>query len=270
MTPLPGTATTERLLAPLRERPQRSAILCDIDGTLAPIVERPEDAAVPPHARRVLEELAGRYGLVACVSGRRAAEGRRIVGVDSLLYFGNHGLERLEPGAQEPVLAPEIEPLAEGVRRFATEHFVPELEQLGIALEDKDAIWAFHYRRAADEQEARAALERVAPAAQAAGLHPHWGRKVLEIRPTASVDKGTAVAAALKGRGLAYALFGGDDTTDVDAFRRLRELAGEGTLEGAVCVGVGSAESPAAVVDEADLVVAGTDGFLQVLESLAA
>ena len=270
MTPPPGTATAERLLAPLRARPQSSAILCDIDGTLAPIVEHSEKATVPPPARRLLEELAGRYGLVACVSGRRAAKARQMVGVDALLYIGNHGLERLDPGAGDPVLDPAIEPLATRVRQFAAKRFTPELEQLGVTLEDKDAIWTFHYRGAADEDAVRAALEGVAQGAHAAGLDPHRGRKVLEIRPTASVDKGTAVAGVLEGRGLELALFGGDDTTDVDAFQRLRELAGEGTLEGAVCVGVASAETPAAVVDEADLVVEGTDGFLQILECLAA
>lgn len=270
MTPLPGTATAERLLAPLRERPQSSAILCDIDGTLAPIVERSEEAAVPPPARRLLEQLSTRYGLVACVSGRRAAKARQMVGVNDLLYIGNHGLERLEPGAEEPAIDPALAPLAERVRRFAAERFTPELEQLGVTLEDKDAIWTFHYRRAPDEDAARAALESVAQAAHATGLDPHRGRKVIEIRPTASVDKGTAVRAVLEGSGLTRALFGGDDTTDVDAFRRLRELAGEGVLDGAVCVGVASAETPAAVVDEADLVVEGTGGFLRILEILAA
>jgi trehalose 6-phosphate phosphatase len=268
MTPPPGPLTAERLLAPLRERPQRSAILCDIDGTLAPIVERPEDAAVPPPARRVLEELSRRYALVACVSGRRAAAARQMVGVDSLLYFGNHGLERLEPGDEAPVLAAGIGPLAEGVRKLAAERFTPELEQLGVTLEDKDAIQSFHYRRVSDEPAARAVLDQVANAAVDMDLHPRWGRKVLEIRPTAAVDKGTAVAAAVEGRGLAYALFGGDDNTDVDAFRRLEGLAAAGVLEGAVCVGVASAETPEAVVEEADLVVEGTDGFLRVLETL--
>ena len=268
MTPPPGTATAERLLAPLRERPRDSAVLCDIDGTLAPIVRDSAAAAVPEPARRTLEKLSARYGLVACISGRRAAKARQMVGVDSLLYIGNHGLERLDPGATDPVTDPAIDRLAERVRRFAAEHFSPELEALGITLEDKDAIWVFHYRAVPDEQAAHAALEPVASAAQSGGLHPHWGRKVLEIRPVATVDKGTAVSAALEGRGLSHAMFGGDDTTDVDAFRRLRELAGAGSLEGAVCVGVSSAETPPVVVAEADLVVEGTEGFLQVLETL--
>jgi len=268
MTPLPRTATAERLLAPLREHPQRSAILCDVDGTLAPIVARPADAAVPDRTRQVLEELARRYAMVGCISGRRATEARRMVGVDSLTYFGNHGLERLDPGARDPQLDPAIGPLAERVRSFAAAHFGPELEHLGIRLEDKDAIWSFHYRGAPDEAAARAALERTAATAQTNGLHPHWGRKVLEIRPTAAVDKGTAVAAALAGRDLGFALFGGDDATDVDAFRRLQRLVEDGTLEGAVRVGVKSAEGPAAVLEEADLAVEGTDGFLGVLEAL--
>jgi trehalose 6-phosphate phosphatase len=268
MTLPPGPPTAERLVAPLRERPQRSAILSDIDGTLAPIVERPEDAAVPPAARRVLEELSRRYALVACVSGRRAVAAREMVGVDSLLYFGNHGLERLEPGAEAPVLAAGIAPLADGVHKLAAERFTPELQQLGVTLEDKDAIQSFHYRRASDERKARAELNDVANAAVDMGLHPRWGRMVLEIRPTAGVDKGTAVAAAVEERGLAYALFGGDDTTDVDAFRRLEGLAAEGILEEAVCIGVASAETPQSVVEEADVMVEGTDGFLRVLEIL--
>ena len=266
--PPPRTAPPARLLEPLRERPRESAILCDVDGTLAPIVARPADAAVPARTREVLTSLAERYALVACISGRRAAEARRIVGLDSLTYFGNHGLERLAPRAAEPELDPAIRPLAERVRRFADEHSTSRLEAIGIRFEDKDAIRSFHFRGAPDEAGARAALESLATAAAAQGLHPHWGRKVLEIRPTEDVDKGTAVAAALEGRGLRLALFGGDDTTDLDAFRRMRELAGAGALEASICVGVTSSEAPPAILEEADLVVAGTEGFTELLGSL--
>ena len=269
MTPPPGTATAERLLAPLRAQPQRTAILCDIDGTLAPIVEHSDLASVPPPTRRVLEQLAGRYALVACVSGRQTLKARQMLGVDSILLIGNHGLERLEPGAEEPYVDPAIPPLAARARQFALEHLTPELEALGVTLEDKVEIWVFHWRGVPDEGAAASALQPVASAAQEAGLTPHWGRKVLEIRPTAAVDKGTAVAALLDGSGLAYAFYGGDDTTDLDAFRRLRQLTADGTLEGSVCVGVASNETPAAVLDEADLAVEGTGGFLQILEMLA-
>src|SRR5262245_49298687 len=216
MTPPPRTASAERLLAPLREHPGASAILCDIDGTLAPIAARPEDAVVPERA------LAQRYALVACVTGRRAVEGRAMVGVDSITYIGNHGLERLGPGADQARIDPALEPAAQRVRDFAGALQTDALARIEVTLEDKDAIWSFHFRTAADQDAARAALEEVAAAARAQGLHPHWGRKVLEVRPTAEVDKGSAVAAALAGRELSFALYGGDDVTDLDAFRRLQ------------------------------------------------
>src|SRR5919109_166175 len=108
----PASAEVERaaqLITPLRERPQASGVLCDIDGTLAPIVRDPADAAIPAEAREVLRAMARRYALVACVSGRRAIEARRLVGLDELAYAGNHGLELLRPGAEEAILDQAIE-----------------------------------------------------------------------------------------------------------------------------------------------------------------
>jgi trehalose 6-phosphate phosphatase len=269
MRPPPRTAPPERLLAPLRERPQRTAVLCDVDGTLAPIAARPEQAVVTGRARAALDALADRYALVACVSGRRAATAREMVGLDSLTYIGNHGLELLAPAAREPSVDSEVRGAAERVRRFADARFDGELSQLGVTLEDKDSIRSFHYREAEDLAAAHTALEEVATAALEEGLYPRWGRKVLEIRPTDDVNKGSAIAAVLAGRGLSQALYGGDDVTDLDAFRRLRALAAGGALEGAVCVGVASEEGPREIVAEADLVVDGTEGFCELLEMLA-
>jgi trehalose 6-phosphate phosphatase len=73
--------TIAEVLRPLTDRPQAAAVLCDIDGTLAPIVERAEEAAVPDGTSRLLGRIARGYGAVACIWGRGAAEGRRIVGV---------------------------------------------------------------------------------------------------------------------------------------------------------------------------------------------
>jgi trehalose 6-phosphate phosphatase len=270
MSPPPRTAPAERLLAPLRERPAVAAILCDVDGTLAPIAARPEQAQVPQRARDALAALAQRYGVVACVSGRRATTARAMVDLEALTYIGNHGLERLDPGAAEPHIDAALRPRAERVREFAAEQFTPARQRLGVTLEDKDAIWSFHYRNAADQAAARATIAEIEREARAQGLHPHRGRKVLEIRPTADVDKGTAVDSALRGGDLVRALYGGDDVTDLDAFRRLHELAEEGSLEAIVRVGVESDEGPPEIVQEADLVVRGTDGFCDVLEALAA
>jgi trehalose 6-phosphate phosphatase len=209
-----------------------------------------------------------RYGLVACISGRRALEARRIVGLDSIAYVGNHGLETLAPGAEAPVVDPSVAPLAPAVRAFAERAYDDRLRRLGVRLEDKDAIWVFHWRGAPDEAAAEQALAAVAAAAEREGLVPHWGRKVLEVRPPVEADKGTAVAAALDAQPLARALYAGDDTTDLDAFRKLRALEAEGRID-SLCVGVRSAEGPEAVVREADLVVDGTGGVAELLDALA-
>jgi trehalose 6-phosphate phosphatase len=218
--------------------------------------------------RQLLEQVNRWYALVACISGRRALDARRIVGVDSIAYVGNHGLELLEPGAREAVADPALAPLASAVSAFARSAYDPGLEALGVRLEDKDAIWAFHWRGAPDEAAAREALRAVAGEADREGLVPHWGRMVLEIRPPVPTDKGTAVEIALDGRPLARALYAGDDATDLDAFRKLRGLAAEGRIE-ALCVGVRSDEGPEAIEREADLVVDGPQGIVLVLEALA-
>jgi trehalose 6-phosphate phosphatase len=255
-----------RPLEPFVAEPQRSALLFDIDGTLAPIVLDPGAAAVPGRTASLLAKLQARYALVACITGRRALEARRMVGIDSIAYVGNHGLELLEPGAAEAVTDPALEPLAATVRAFART-YGGELERLGVRLEDKDAIWSFHWRGAPDENAAREAVGAVASQAEREGLVPHWGRKVLEIRPAVATDKGTAVTTALDERPLDRALYAGDDTTDLDAFRKLRALESEGRIA-ALCVGVRSSEGPEAIVREADVVVEGPEGIVELLDAL--
>src|SRR4051794_3281002 len=99
MSDAPGvTAGIAEPLAPFRAAPGASALLCDIDGTLAPTAPGPEDAAAPGETREVLRSMASSYGLVACVACRRALEARRVVDVEELVYSGNHGLEFLQPG----------------------------------------------------------------------------------------------------------------------------------------------------------------------------
>src|SRR5271166_505600 len=102
------SALRSEALAPLRESPARAAIFFDIDGTLAPIVEQPADAAVPERTRQLLSALARRYGAVACVSGRRASEARAMVGVGTISYLGSHGAELLPAGSAEAVLDPAL------------------------------------------------------------------------------------------------------------------------------------------------------------------
>jgi len=256
-------------LARLREDPARAAIFTDVDGTLAPIVERPEQAAVPPRASRLLAKLSDRYGLVGCVSGRRAEEARQLVGVERIAYAGNHGLELLLPGDEAPRFDPAVEGRERDAAGFVAELGDGALAAAGLRAEDKGPIQALHWRGAPDQRAAEAQAHEIAAAAGRAGLDLRWGRKVLELRPPGGGGKDAAVAALLAADGVTMAAYAGDDRTDLDAFRRLRALAAAGELDTVVCVGVASEEGPAEIVAEADLTVDGPAGWLALLEALA-
>jgi trehalose 6-phosphate phosphatase len=236
--------SAEDFLARLAAEPERAALFLDVDGTLAPIVARPEDATVPEETKAELRRLSGRYGLVACVSGRTSEEARRIVGVPELTYVGEHGLE----------LAPEA-----GRWRQRLEEFAAGIEW---PAERKRLSVSYHWRTAPDPEAARLDLERVAEQALAAGLRPRFGRKVLEIRPPVDANKGTAVRTLLEQQALHRALYAGDDSTDLDAFRGLDGL------ELAVRVAIASAEAPPDLAAAADLVLAGPAALLELLRQL--
>jgi trehalose 6-phosphate phosphatase len=256
------------VLQALRDDPSRTAILTDVDGTLAPIVERPEQARVPAAAKAVLLELSQKFRLVGCISGRRAVEARRLVGLPGIAYSGNHGLELLRPGEDEPLLDPALEtPQAAG--SFVAELDRDDLAAAGLRLEDKGPIQALHWRGAEDEDGAVRRARAIAEDAERLGLHPHWGRKVLELRPTRTVGKDVAVKVLLAAVDVRAAVYAGDDRTDLDVFRRLREMRDGGELDAAVCVGVLSPEAPAELARESDIAVDGPQGWLEMLAELA-
>jgi len=234
------------LLAPFREAPGESALLFDVDGTLAPIAPRPELARVPEETRAELERLAGSYLLVACISGRAGEEAARLVGVEGIRYVGNHGLELDERAAE----------LTAQVAAFR--------DTVALPVEDKGLSLSYHYRGAEDEKMARAELEEIAERARAEGLDPRWGRKVLEIRPPVAADKGTAVQALLASVPARLGLYAGDDTTDLDAFQGLARAG----LDHAVRIAVESVEGPEELAAAADLTVASPDEIGRLLRTL--
>ena len=112
------SAVSTEALAPLRENPARSAILLDIDGTLAPIVEHASDASVPEGTRQLLIQIARRYSVVACVSGRKASEARAMVAIGTISYLGSHGAELLRAGWTEAAVDPALEDWARRIQDF--------------------------------------------------------------------------------------------------------------------------------------------------------
>ena len=254
-------------LRPITADPSRSALFFDVDGTLAPIVERAADAHVPKDSSLLLARLSRRYARVACISGRSAADVRRLVGVGGIAYAGSHGAELLVPNAAAPRVAPDFRRFEPEVKSFVSERDTPELRSLRVRIEDKGPIMTFHWRGAPDEDAAHARVEGLAREAEDAGLWTHWGRKVLEVRPPVPVDKGQAVR-ALMVEPARVALYAGDDKTDLDGFAALDALVDEGRLEHAVRVGVLSDEGPREIERQADLAVDGVEGMKRVLAEL--
>ena len=227
-------------------------LLLDVDGTLSPIAPTPGAAFVPPQTRSALSRLVAMPGVhVALVSGRAAADARRLVGVDGTWAIGNHGFERIAPdGAiwSDPSLTPWRTRIAAAATAIA-----PQLAaHPGALLEDKEWTLSVHYRNAGEGAEETIAgmLARVA---DTEGLRLTAGKKVFELRPPVAVDKGTAALALLDhlvATGPAAVLYAGDDRTDEDAFAALR-----GAVPGVVTIRVAPATSDAPVATAAEFLL---------------
>jgi trehalose 6-phosphate phosphatase len=245
----------------LRLRP--AALISDIDGTLSPIVPSPEKAMVLPECLSALRSLAQSVDLVAILSGRPALEARRLVGLDQLVYIGNHGLERWDSTrGYDSDAEPYRVQMAETLRALRSE--LGSME--GVRLEDKGVAIAIHYRSSPNAVAARRAiLETANGTLTRTELTIAEGKKVIEIHPPLAIDKGTVVRRLAKEYALKGIVCLGDDLTDVDAFGAVKELRQQGELLGLV-VGVEGTEAPAELVREADVLLPGpraVAGFLQ-------
>jgi trehalose 6-phosphate phosphatase len=237
-------------LREIRERLPHAAILLDYDGTLAPIVGRPEDARPAPGAADVLAALLGRAGSVTVVTGRPAAFVRTVLPVDGLEVVGLYGMEG-SPAVPD-VVRDEVGAVIAG--------------EPGAHLEDKRASIAVHVRAAPDPV---AATERLAPAlariAASHGLALQHGKRVMELAP-AGGGKGSAVREILDARRPDAALYAGDDLADLSAFEALDVAAERGAA--VTRVAVLGPETPDDLVGVADVMVEGPVGLLDLLRDL--
>jgi len=241
-------------------------LLTDIDGTLCRIVSRPDLAKVPPRAVRSLEKLSKELALVACVTGRPALTVQKMVNAEGVTYFGNHGLELLEPGWDEP------KQMLDGDEQTMAKDFIiandkPAWVEAQIRLEDKGAIQALHWRGAGPRTEQK--VHRIADKAREEGLVTHWGRKVLELRPPGMAGKAGAVEGLLSGTDINTVVFAGDDQTDLEAMLKLRSLEEEGHLDKVILIAVDSDEVPSLLIEKADHVLGGPDYWVDMIEELA-
>src|SRR5918993_3717622 len=253
----------------LRQAP--SAVVTDIDGTISAIAPTPAEAMVDPGAQAALALLVERLAVVAVVSGRAPQDGVAMVGLPELIYVGNHGLERIARGtpwthpaaaAAQPAITAALAEIESAARAAAD---VPWL-----LIENKGVTGTVHYRLSPDPAAAAALLEPLAgAAADRHGLRLTLGRMIFEVRPALAVNKGTAIRELTHDLGLRGIVFFGDDVTDVDAFRALRELreAGEAST---LRIGVLGPDTSPAVLAEIDLSVHGVPACAATLLALAA
>lgn len=257
-TPLTDIEPLRGLLA---RRPL--GLISDIDGTLAPIVPRAEEAAVSSRSLALLGELVGRGARVALITGRTLAMAQAMVPLAGVAFAANHGLSLWVDGREETPAA--VAEYASRAREVTRE--IASLEMPGVTLEEKGPVLAVHYRRAADQGAAREAVLRAieaSPAARAFRLQE--GRKVVELRPPLAIDKGTALAALVPRLGAKAVVCLGDDATDIDMFRALARLR-EGGLAAAT-IAVRSEEADPEVLASADYWLDGVPGVEWLLQEV--
>ena len=244
-------------------------LFTDVDGTLSPIAPTPDAAILLSGAREALQAVRARFELVVAVSGRSALDAQRMVGLNDITYLGNHGFERLDPGATQPVIWPDAAPYQDDVNAV-----LDDIEQQasprfpGLRVERKGITGSIHVRMCADPVEAEDAVRRaLSILAVQRGLRVTRGRMVIELRPPVEMDKGIAVAEIVRSAGLRGALYIGDDRTDMDAFRIMRELRESDECE-SVAVAVLHNEAPEELAEAADITLPGVEsvpGFLRTL-----
>lgn len=265
----PTTAEGELGLAALLAEPLRAVVAVDFDGTLAPIVERPEDARAAAGAIEALSSLAAVVGRVAVVTGRGAEDVVRLGRLDRvprLHVFGHYGIEEWTDGE---LTSPEPSAAVEDVRRR-----LPQLladAPAGVHVEDKNHSVVVHTRPADDPA---AALADLAPRLQAlaaeVGLETVPGRYVVELRPP-GVDKGGALRRIVSAYDARSVVYVGDDLGDLAAFDAIESLRRE-TVPGVTVASVDPAldDSPRELAERADLVLAGPAAVVDWLTALAA
>lgn len=198
-------------------------LLLDFDGTIAPLEASPGLVNLPAATRSLIRTLMSRHGVkVAIISGRSVSNIRSHVGLRSVYYAGNHGLEIEGPGLSftEPLAAslkPALKELSRSLRS--------DLRSLtGVLLENKGMTVSLHYRLLGPEDLRKFGRLLRLFRARTGGLPFRWrsGHKVWEIIPNVRWDKGRAALCLLRHLGHPFPVALGDDRTDEDMFRALR------------------------------------------------
>ncbi len=243
-------------------RDQNFGLITDMDGTLSPIVEKPDEAYVTKKNRSLLKELNNFVKLVAIVSGRELNDLMKIVNLPELVYVGSHGMQRWINGSV--VVLPEVKQ-ARGNLEKVISILNKQLED-NMFVEDKDITISLHYRRSATpeliEQKYQPIVQDLA---STYNLHIENGRKVFEFRPPVNIDKGTILQDLVNENSLNTFIYLGDDTSDARAMKKGIELRKNSQYK-FVSIGVESEEMASEVRDNSDLLARGVSDIESLLE----
>lgn len=248
----------------------RAGLFTDIDGTISQVARTPSEAIVEESPRESLRALGSALTIVGAITGRGAADAASMLGLEGTVVIGNHGYERMLRGERF------IHPSALGSRASvsastsAISSIVASTPKLnGVVVENKDLSASVHYRLVEDQERSVELLKQLVGAiAELHELDVTDGKLVIEIRPRAVVNKGTAIHDISSELGLNGIVYLGDDVTDVDAFQALKTLASPEIAT--LSVGVVSPETHAVVIDSADVLIEGVDGCVALLAGVAA
>lgn len=258
----------DRILAVLAFKP--AGLFSDFDGALSEIAPTPSGAVAYPGAAAALMAIANRIDSAGIITGRAVVDVARMIAIDDLVVVGNHGLEWWEKGQRHDHEAgvAAIEAIG-SVLTTAQQQLAAQMDITDMIWEDKRLSGTIHFRNVADPDVTEALLlPIVVPLAEANNLRCTPGKMIVEIRPRALVSKGTAINTLVETHGLASAVYIGDDVTDVDGFRALRELRAKGKQT--LAVGVVTPDAHPDVLDNADETVGSVDEMVQVLTLVAA
>ena len=231
-------------------------LITDVDGTISQTAPTPQQAKVSPMCRHYLALLCRHLALVAAISGRPAAEIKNMVGIDGMVYVGNHGLEWWTEGHSE--ITKETKHYSKIVKAVI-EELTPLLSREGIWIEDKGVTASVHYRLCLEPESARrtilAALQELP---QARKLRIIEERMAIDLLPPVEANKGTALLDLIQRYNLHGGIYLGDDFTDIDAFRAIRTASQDLDFHG-FAIGVTSQEMPENFVAETNFTLNGVN-----------
>lgn len=244
-------------------------LFSDFDGTLSPVAPTPDAAEPAPGVRETLRAMATKVPIVGIVTGRGIADASKRIDVPGIMYVGNHGLEWHDEDGHHvhPAGLAAQAALPEALREIE-QRLLAHVPDEGVIFEDKVYSGSIHYRLAPDPGAVREVLEPILnEISKEYGFWVSDGKMVFELRPGEAINKGSAVRQIIHDRGLKSAVFLGDDVTDADAFRVLRELREESDVE-TLAIGVLTLDTDPRVIEASDYLLDGVDDVVSMMLEL--